>query len=110
MSTSGYYSYVKRMDREETEREAFNRHLDERILFHYHDNHGFYGSPRIYRKIRYRDNIIVSEKKVTDRMRELDLYASPPKKFRCTTDSDYTRPTFPNQLDQEFEPEAPNQV
>ncbi|RYG71911.1 IS3 family transposase [Lentibacillus lipolyticus] len=98
------------MEREETEREAFNRYLDERILFHYHDNHGFYGSPRIFRKLRDNDNIIVSEKKVTNRMRALDLYASPPKKFVNTTDSSHTQPTFPNHLNRKFEPEAPNQV
>ncbi|MBO0996137.1 IS3 family transposase, partial [Bacillus sp. SD088] len=105
-----YYNYVERMDREETEREALNRYLDERILFHYHDNHGFYGSPRIHRKIRDRDKIKVSEKKVTNRMRELGLYASLPKKFRRTTDSDHTKLAYPNQLEREFEPEAPNQV
>src|SRR5699024_12652366 len=35
VSPSGYYDYLKRLDREETKREAFNRHLDERILFHF---------------------------------------------------------------------------
>ncbi|GAA0438726.1 hypothetical protein GCM10008983_14530 [Lentibacillus halophilus] len=110
VSPSGYYDYVKRLEREETDREAFNRYLDERILFHYHDNHGFYGSPRIYRILRDRDCVIVSEKKVTNRMRELNLYAAPPKKFVSTTDSEHTRPIFSNQLDREFEPEAPNQA
>jgi putative transposase len=98
------------MEREETDREAFNRYLDERILFHYHDNHGIYGSPRIHRKLRDTDNIDVSQKKVSNRMRELDLYATPPKKFVNTTDSDHKRKTFPNHLNREFQPEAPNQV
>ncbi|GAB3070278.1 hypothetical protein GCM10027286_37460 [Virgibacillus ainsalahensis] len=110
VSTSGYYEYVKRLERAETEREAFNRYLDERILFHYHDNHGFYGSPRIHKKLRDRDNIDVSKKKVTNRMRKLDLYATPPKKFVHTTDSGHKQPTFSNHLNREFEPEAPNQV
>lgn len=110
VSTSGYYDYVERLEREETDQEAFNRYLDERILFHYHDNHGFYGSPRIFRKLRDEDNIKVSEKKVTNRMRELDLYAAPPKRVVYTTDSDHTQPTFSNRLNREFEPEAPNQV
>lgn len=110
VSSSGYYEYVKRLDREETEREAFNRYLDKRIRFHYYDNHGFYGSPRIYRKLYYKDNIKVSQKKVTNRMRELNLYATPPKKFIHTTDSSHEKSTFPNHLNREFDPEAPNQV
>lgn len=110
VSTSGYYAYVKRLDRGETEKEAFDRYLDERILFHFHDNHGFYGSPRIYRKIRYKDKILVSEKKVTNRMREMNLYAAPPKKFQNTTDSEHAKPVFPNELNREFEPEAPNKA
>lgn len=63
VSTSGYYAYVKRLDLGETEREAFNRYLDERILFHFHDNLGAYGSPRIWRKLVDEDNITVSQKR-----------------------------------------------
>lgn len=110
VSTSGYYAYVERLEREETEREAFNRYVDERILFHYHDNHGIYGSPRIYRRLRKIDNIDVSPKKVANRMRELDLYAAPSKEFVHTTDSNHKRPTFPNHLNREFQPAGPNQV
>jgi len=110
VSPSGYYTYVKRQGREETEREAFNRYLDERILFHFHDNYGFYGSPRIYKRLRKIDNIDVSQRKVTGRMKELNLYATPPKNFIYTTDSNHTNDIYPNELNQEFEVEAPNQV
>src|SRR5690625_3868727 len=110
VSTSGYYAYVKRLDLGETEREAFNRYLDERILFHFHDNLGAYGSPRIWRTLVEEDNITVSQKKVANHMRALNLYATPPKKFVQTTDSNHAKPTFENHLNQEFEPEAPNQA
>ncbi|MFG6120813.1 IS3 family transposase [Thalassobacillus sp. B23F22_16] len=110
VSTSGYYAYLHRLEQPETEREAFNRYLDERILFHYHDNHGCYGSPRIHKKIRDEDGLSVSVKKVTNRMRELELYAVPPKKFVATTDSKHANQTFPNHLKREFQPEAPNKV
>jgi len=109
VSKSGYYAYVKRLDREETERERFNWHLDDRIVFHYLDNHGFYGSPRIY-KLLIKEGIQVSPKKVANRMRELNLYATPPKKYLHTTDSEHTQPVFPNELNQAFEQEAPNQA
>lgn len=110
VSPSGYYAYVSRLEREETEREAWNRKLDERIRFHYYDNYGCYGSPRIFRKLRDTDGIHVSEKKVTNRMREMDLYATQRKTYVSTTDSAHARPAFPNQLDRKFQPEAPNQV
>src|SRR5699024_8054605 len=57
VSPSGYYDYLKRLEREDTEREAFNRHLDERILFHFTDNHGIYSSPRIHKRLERIDNI-----------------------------------------------------
>lgn len=110
VSPSGYYDYVDRMEREETEREAFNRYLDERILFHFHDNHGVYGSPRIHKRLQKIDDIKVSERKVTQRMRELNLYATPPKKYINTTDSVHQHNVFPNVLNQEFEVQAPNEV
>lgn len=110
VSPSGYYAYVSRLEREETEREAWNRQLDERIRFHYYDNHGCYGSPRIFRKLRNIDGIKVSEKKVTNRMRELALYAIERKPYVSTTNSAHARPAFPNRLDRKFQPEAPNQV
>ncbi|NLP49258.1 hypothetical protein HC179_00785, partial [Bacillus sp. RO1] len=60
MSTSGYYLYVKRLDREESEREQWRKYVDERILFHFADNHETYGSVRIHRKLVKEDKIDVS--------------------------------------------------
>lgn len=110
VSTSGYYDYLKRFDREETEREAFNRYLDERILFHFHDNYGIYGSPRIHKRLCKIDNIVVSKRKVASRMKVMNLYATPPKSYMQTTDSNHSNSIYPNELNQEFEVEAPNQV
>ncbi|UOR10905.1 IS3 family transposase [Halobacillus amylolyticus] len=110
VSKSGYYDYLNRLDREETKREAWNRYIDERILFHYHDNYGCYGSPRIHFMLREVDQVEVSQKKVTNRMRELDLYATPPKKFINTTDSDHDETIHSNHLNRDFLPEAPDQV
>lgn len=110
VSRSGYYAYVKRLGREETEKEKFDRYLDKRILHHFYDNLGTYGSPRIWRWLRKIDNIKVSEKKVANRMRALNLYATQPKKFVNTTDSNHAQSTYSNKLNQEFYPEAPNQV
>lgn len=110
VSTSGYYAYMNRLEREETEREAWSRYVDERIRFHFHDNLGCYGSPRIWRKLYRIDYIQVSEKTVTNRMRKLNLYAAPPKKWVSTTDSNHGSQTFSNHLNRKFQPDAPNQV
>lgn len=110
VSTSGYYAFLKRQNREETERERYNRKIDERITFHFYDNHGMYGSPRIYRKLTQVDKLVVSEKKVANRMREMGLYATPPKKYMNTTDSNHENLVYKNELNRNFTPEAPNQV
>lgn len=108
VSTSGYYAYLNRLDQGETEKEAFDRHLEERIMFHFHDNLGTYGSPRIWRKL-LKEGIHVSSKKVANHMRVLNLYAIPPRKYVQTTDSNHTKPIYKNHLDQKFEPKKPNQ-
>jgi|SRR5690625_2993305 len=110
VSTSGYYEYVKRLDREETEREAFNRYLDERIIFHFYDSYGTYGSPRIHKALERLDGIIVSARKVASRMSEMNLYATQPKTYLNTTDSDHNNYIYPNKLNQGFKVEAPNKV
>jgi len=109
VSTSGYYDYVERLEREKADREAFNRHLDA-FYFTFMIIIGFTAA-RAFLESFVTGTILKSlKKKVSNRMRELDLYATPPKKVVYTTDSDHTQPTFPNQLNREFEPEAPNQV
>ena len=110
VSRSGYYIYVKRLERGETDREKQNRIIDERIKYHFYDNLETYGSPRIHKKLIEIDRLIVSKKKVANRMRDMGLYATPPKKYIHTTDSNHEKLVYENKLDQNFTPEAPNQV
>ena len=46
VSRSGHGEYVARQSRKETEREKWNRLLDERILFHFTDNIGDIRKPK----------------------------------------------------------------
>lgn len=108
VSPSGYYVWKKRLDREETEREKWNRQLDERIQFHFYDNIAAFGSPRIHERIVNKDKMKVSQKKVAIRMRELGLFALAPKKYIQTTDSDHEKPIYPNVLNRNFQPNKPN--
>lgn len=110
VSTSGYYAWEKRQDQGETEREKWNRHLDERIQFHFYDNLTAYGSPRIHEKLVKQDNIKVSQKTVANRMKALGLFATKPRKYTNTTDSNHEKPVYPNELKRQFNPEAPNLV
>lgn len=110
VSAAGYYCWKERQEREETEKERFDRVLDERILFHFDDNLGTYGSPRIHKKLVGEDKIKVSEKKVGNRMRELGLFAIPLRKYIHTTDSKHNKRVYENVLDRNFKPEKPNQV
>jgi putative transposase len=110
VSLSGYYAFVKRQHRKETEREKWKRNVDDRIRFHYYDNHGTYGSPRIHKKLVNEDKMKVSQKKVTNRMREMGLFATPPVKYTQTTDSDHKKQVYKNVLDRNFNPKAPNQA
>jgi putative transposase len=57
VSTSGYYLWEKRQDQEESQKEQWNRKLDERIKFHFYDNLTAFGSPRIHDKLVNQDNI-----------------------------------------------------
>ncbi|WP_419884087.1 IS3 family transposase [Peribacillus sp. B-H-3] len=110
VSTSGYYAWELRLDKEETERQRWRRHLDEQIRYHFHDNLGTYGSPRIYQKLIEVDDIQVSLKTVTNRMREMGLYATPPTRYIQTTDSDHQQLVFKNELNRKFKPNEPNRV
>lgn len=109
VSTAGYYRWRKRQEDDKTERDRFNQLLDDRILFHFHDNLGTYGSPRIH-QLLIREDLKVSEKKVANRMRELGLFAMPPKKYIHTTDSNHDKKVYRNELDRNFRPKAPNKA
>jgi putative transposase len=110
VSTSGYYAWEKRQDQDETEKEKWNRQLDERIKFHFYDNLTVFGSPRIHERLVNHDNIKVSQKTVANRMRALGLFATKPKKYINTTDSDHVKPVYPNELNRHFRPKEPNRV
>ena len=43
-------------------------------------------------------------------MRVLGLFATKPKKYINTTDSNHQKPVYPNELNRKFKPEVPNRV
>jgi len=110
VTTSGYYAWVKRQEQGETEKQKQDKQLDELIIFHFYENLSVFGSPRIHKRLVKDKKIKVSQKKIANRMKALGLFATPPKKYVNTTDSDHDKRTYPNVLDRNFNPDAPNKV
>ena len=109
VSRSGYYKWCK----EKASANSYQRRrqaLLSRISWHFSDNKGRYGSPKIT-KLLQAEGLSVSERLVGLLMRENDMRSCVSKKFRVTTtDSNHSSPIAPNVLNQNFKATAPNQV
>jgi putative transposase len=107
VSRSGYYKW---RSAEPSQQEKHKQELTKRILFHYEDNNGLYGSSKITQLLR-REGLKVSEKTVGRIMREQGIRSRTVKKFKVnTTDSNHEFPIAPNLLNQNFKTSAPNKV
>lgn len=102
---SGYYAWLKRKP---SKRDKANEALDQKIiqLFTAHKNRC--GSPRITKDL-HESGESCSKKRVARRMKHLNLYAKPKRKFRVTTDSKHNLPVAANLLNRDFSASAPNQ-
>lgn len=107
VSRSGFYKWLENPDSERARR---RQELVQRIEYHYHDNNGIYGAPKITDCLRD-DGKQVGEKTVGRIMREKGLRSRTVKKFKVTTtDSNHSLPIAENLLNQKFETTAPNKV
>lgn len=105
VSPSGYYAWC---DRPPSAREMANRELYSQIKAVYHDSHGTYGSPRIYRALQ-RQGVACSENRVARLMRRQGLRAKQTKRYRSTTKRRKADPVAPNLLQRDFTAERPDQ-
>jgi len=71
-------------------------------------SNGTYGSPRMTRELQDQ-GLRVGRRRTARLMRENDLRARQPRRFKRTTDSLHAFPVAPNLLDQDFAAERPNQ-
>lgn len=107
ISRSGYYKWLKAP---KSERTRNREELARRIEYHYHDNYGIYGAPKITDCLKDEGKQI-GEKTVGRMMREKGLRSRTVRKFRVTTtDSTHGLPVAPNLLNQQFQTTAPNKV
>lgn len=106
VSTSGFYSYVDRVESEQSKRKKV---VKEHITEIYNESNQIYGAPKITHLLREEGHII-AEKTVGNYMRELGIRAiwvSPYK--RTTIDPDFDS-NLKNILDRNFNPKTPNTV
>jgi putative transposase len=107
VSRSGYYKWRKTPP---SERKKQREELSKRIQYHYDDNYGLYGSPKITHLLR-QEGLLVGQKTVGRLMKERGLRSRATRKFRVqTTDSNHNMPVGPNLLNQQFSTKAPNKV
>lgn len=109
VSKSGYYKWLERLSRPETEKEAYRKELAQKIHKSYYESEGTYGSPRIHQDLLdwgYQ----VSQKTVTLMMQKMGLRATPEEKYVVTTDSNHNLPIYPNLLKRNFTATAPDRV
>ncbi len=104
VSRSGYYAW---RDRKPSAREVRDVYLAARIRAFFEASNETYGSPRILLDLRDAGEC-VGRRRVMRLMREEQLCAHLPKRFRKTTDSDHDYEIAPNSVDRDFSPPAPN--
>ncbi|MDV2583509.1 IS3 family transposase [Alkalibacillus haloalkaliphilus] len=107
VSTSGYYRYIKRKVDGPSDRDKYNKKLDEAIKKHYYDHLEAYGSPKMH-QLLVRDGFIISGKTVANRMRAMNLYAQGKSFWVTTTDSNHCQPIYENKLKRKFDVDEPN--
>ena len=105
VSTSGYYGWRKKPCHQRFRDDEKLRKVIHTTFYNFKQR---YGSPRIFREMRslgYR----IGRKRVERLMREMNLHATPIKRFVHTTNSNHDGPIADNLLNQDFIASQPNE-
>jgi putative transposase len=106
VSARGYYAWLKRPL---SQRVRDDRRLKLKIRSIYQGTDQRYGSPRVYRQLQA-EGERVGEKRVARLMQEERLRARGKRRFRATTDSNHSHPTWPHRLQRQFQVDRVDQV
>ena len=106
VSRSGFYDYLFRYLDDNGPGEA---ELKSRIKEIFKISGNSYGSRRVLKQLQAEGHQI-GRYKVRRIMRQLNLKAKTPRRFKLTTDSKHSYPVAPNILDRKFDVDAPNKV
>ncbi len=101
VSTSGFYDWKGRIEREPSAYHKEDAALTQRIRERFAASRQTYGSPRILRDMR-EEGIACGKHRVARLMRAAGLRAAWSPRFQVTTDSQHTLPVAQNLLDQDF--------
>ncbi len=82
--------------------------LYNKIKVVYNDNHGVYGSPRIYRELK-EQGVACGENRIARLMRLRGLKAKQTRRYKTTAKRNKTQPAAPNLLKGDFEAQHPEQ-
>ena len=105
VSPSGYYAWRQRPP---SAREMANQELVKQIEVVYHDHHGVYGSPRIYREL-HEQGVACSGNRIARLMRLRGLRARQTKHYEVTTKRNQAHAVAPNLLRRDLSTDRPNQ-
>lgn len=106
VSKSGYYAWLKRKPSKRAQRKAT---LTSKIKRIHIESKRIYGSRKIT-EVLHKEGENVSQKTVSNIMKENKLYSKTVKKYKATTNSHHNLPVFPNLLNQKFKVDAPGKV
>lgn len=106
VSRSGYHSW---QGRRPSSRSVRDQVLRIEVAAAFKENRGVYGRPRLTSELNDA-GIAIGQRRVSRLMREQSLYASLPRRFRKTTDSNHERPCARNIVDRKFYPKNPNEI
>lgn len=108
VSTSGYYKWSGEKEKRKQiyeKREKINQQIRNCFI----ESHETYGSPRIAEELKAR-GVLVCERTIGKRMKEMGLRATSETPYIVTTDSNHQYPIYPNLLERKFMADAPNTV
>jgi len=106
VSTSGYYKWLGEKEKRNNIREEKAR-MNLLIRLCFIESHETYGSPRIVEELKAR-GVLLCERTIGKRMKEMGLRATSKTSYVVTTDSDHQYPIYPNLLERQFMVDAPN--
>lgn len=109
VSKSGYYNWKENQNSEQTKQQLYREEVKQKIRQFFYESMGTYGSPRVHMDL-LEDGYNVSERTVGRYMKEMGLRATPPEKYKATTQSDHGYPVYPNLIGRNFHTDGPNKV
>ncbi len=107
VSTSGFYEWSKRGVCLRKRRDA---ELTEHIRRVHEGSRGTYGSPRVHAELTLGQSIHCGRKRVARLMRAAGLVGIHRRRHQGITRRDPRRPVFPDRVQRDFSPSAPNRL